>query len=102
MFQLLQKYISISLIAILLFFTNSSFLHAFSSLHENDNEPNIVEHSHDGRVEIHMANVLEPTENTHCISFQIDTLPHSLSGKVISEGKNICPTIDFIALAQLE
>ena len=102
MFQIIRKYISISLIASVLFFTNSGLLHAFSSLYENRNESSIVEHHHNGREEIHIANVLEPTEDSHCINLHIDTIPHSLSERLISGGKNICPTIDFVALAQVE
>ena len=102
MFEVLQKYISLSLIALFLFFTNSGFLHAFRSLHENTQESSIVEHYHNGREEIHIANVLEPTEDGHCINLKIDTIAHSLSGKVISGGKSVCSRIDFVTLAQAE
>ena len=102
MFQIIRKYISISLIALFLFFTNSGFLHAFSSLHENTNESSIVEHYHNGQEEIHVENILEPTEDSHCINLHIDTIPHSLSERLISGGKTLCTTIDFFAIAQIE
>ena len=102
MFEVLQKYISLSLITLFLFFTNSGFLHAFRSLHENTHESTIVEHSHNRQAEIHIANILEPTEDGHCINLKIDTIAHSLSGKVISGGKSVCSRIDFVTLAQAE